>query len=120
MALDCLARRLTYIASSSGNGNTFGNDNSILSGNDGISIGKKVRRSASAQSQTLGSYVGNVVDSITVPLNPGSSNTIWASPSNNGNNNGGGNTAGSGNLNNGNGSKSLLPPCTYIILTNNL
>ncbi|KAE9368305.1 hypothetical protein N431DRAFT_443757 [Stipitochalara longipes BDJ] len=80
-----------------GNGNKFGNGNDILSGNSGLSIGKKVRRS-----ETLGTYVGTIIDDVTVPLEPSSSSTIWTSPSGNENNDGSGNTAGSGNSGNGN------------------
>jgi hypothetical protein len=70
--------------------------NAIGSGNSGISIGKKVRKS-----ETLGTYVGTIIDDVTVPLEPGSSNSIWASPSDNGSGDGSGNTAGSGNSGNG-------------------
>ena len=98
--------------------------NDILSGNNGLSIGKKVRRS-----DTLGTYVGTIIDDVTVPLEPGSSSTIWVSPSGNGNNDGSGNTAGSGNSNNGNGNgsndgnnngngTSLFPNYRTHILTN--
>jgi hypothetical protein len=69
--------------------------NDIGSGNTGFSVGK-VRKS-----QTLGNYVGTIIDDTTTPLNPGSSNTIWTvgSPSNNGNGGGSSNSVGSGNTN---------------------
>ena len=71
--------------------------NGILSGNSGLSIGKEVRKS-----ETLGTYVGTLVDDLTVPLEPGSSNTIWGFSSDNGSNDGSSNAAGSGNSGNGN------------------
>ena len=87
------------LTKNSGNGNVFGNGNGILSGNSGI--GKKVRRNP--QKTSLGTYVGTIIDDVTVPLDPTSSTSIWGSPSNNGNSNGNGNTAGSGNTDNGSG-----------------
>jgi hypothetical protein len=70
--------------------------NEIGSGNSGISIGKKVRKS-----ETLGTYVGTIIDDVTVPLEPGSSSSIWASPSDNGSGDGSGNVVGSGISGNG-------------------
>jgi len=77
-----------------------GNGNNIGSGNNGISIGRRAQKVR--KSDTLGNYLGNVVDSVTVPvLDPTSPNTIWASPAGNGNNNGDENSAGSNNGDNG-------------------
>ncbi|TVY65674.1 hypothetical protein LSUE1_G006049 [Lachnellula suecica] len=94
-----------------GNGNIFGNGNDILSGNSG----KKVRKS-----ETLGTYVGNIIDDVTVPLEPGSSDSVLGSPSQDGDNDGDNNSAGSNNDNNGsengsnngndNGSSKILAP----------
>lgn len=82
----------------SGDGNKFGNGNNIGSGDNGIKIGRKVSRT-----ETLGTYIGNIVDDATVPLEPGSSDSIWGSPSNNGNHDGDNNEAGSHNDGNGSG-----------------
>ncbi|CZR55071.1 uncharacterized protein PAC_04957 [Phialocephala subalpina] len=93
--------------SNDGNGNVFGNGNDILSGNSGLSIGKKVRRTPIPE--TPGSYIsgigdaaGELVDAVVVPLEPGFSTSVIGSPSNNGNSNGDNNSA--GNNNSGNGS----------------
>jgi hypothetical protein len=85
------------------------NGNDILSGNSGLSIDKKVRRS-----ESLGTYVGTIIDDVTVPLEPGSSTSVWASPSNDGSNDGSNNSAGDNNSDNGsnnganNGNNSML------------
>lgn len=86
---------------STGTASNSSTGNGILSGNNGISIGKKVRKS-----ETLGTYVGTIIDDVTVPLEPGSSDSIWGSPSQNGNNDGNNNSAGNGNDNNASGNGS--------------
>jgi hypothetical protein len=89
----------SLLTQGSGNGNVFGNSNSILSGNSGL--GRKVRKTP--ENETLGTYLGDIVDDITKPLDPTSSSNIWGSPSGDGNSNGSDNTAGSGNTDNTSG-----------------
>lgn len=74
-----------------------------LGGNSGLSIGKKVRRTPT---ETPGTYVGNIIDAVVVPLEPGSSNSVIGSPSDNGDGNGNSNSAGNGDDGNASGSTS--------------
>lgn len=94
----------------SGNNNEFGNGNSFFSGNQGLSIGKKVKilRSLGSYIASLGKNTDTLVDGATLPLMPGSSDSVLGSPSDNGVSNGNGNSAGNHNTNNGDGSMCTL------------